>query len=133
MIITPYLNFDGDCAQAFRFYEQLLGGTLESLMKFADTPMAGDVPPEWHDRVMHASLLLGDQRLMASDSPPGRHERAQGMYVSLHLESADEAERVFAAFAEGGEIRMPLDQTFWATRFGMVADRFGTPWMINCE
>ena len=126
----PYLNFGGDCGDAFRFYQQVLGGKLE-VMTFADAPMPG-TPPGWDDRVMHACLMTGDVVLMASDAPPEHFSRPAGMYVSLHVDDVAEAERVWAAFAQGGTVAMPLEKTFWAERFGMLSDRFGTPWMINC-
>lgn len=132
MRVTPYLNFDGNCAEAFAFYADLLGGTVDA-MTHEGTPMADELPPEWHGRIMHACLKAGDVELMASDSPPGRHQAAQGSYVSLHVDGVADAERIYAALAEGGAVQMPLEKTFWAARFGMVVDRFGTPWMINCE
>ena len=132
MQLVPYLNFDGTCAEAFRFYERVLGGRLETIMTHEDSPMAGQVGPEWRDRVLHACLRIGDGLLMASDIPPGVHTRPQGMYVSIHLDSVEEAERIFGALAEGGVVEMPLAPTFWADRFGICADRYGTQWMINC-
>jgi PhnB protein len=132
MKIVPYLNFDGQCADAFRFYERVLGGKLE-LITHGNSPIAGEVPPEWGDRVMHACLTVGDQALMASDSTPEQHAEPQGIYVSLHVESAEDAERIFGELAEQGRVTMPLGPTFWAVRFGMCVDRFGTPWMVNCS
>jgi PhnB protein len=132
MKIVPYLNFDGQCAEAFRFYEQVLGGKLE-LITHGNSPIAGEVPAEWGDRVMHACLTAGDQTLMASDSPPGQHAKPQGIYVSLHVDRAEDAERIFGELAEQGQVTMPLGPTFWAQRFGMCVDRFGTPWMVNCS
>lgn len=134
MKVTPYLNFDGQCAEAFKFYEQVLGGKIEAMMTHGGTPeMAPHVPPEWHDRIMHACLNVGDQTLMASDSPPGQHQAAQGLWVSLHFDRASEGQRVFDALGEGGKVQMPFEKTFWAAGFGMVVDRFGIPWMVNCE
>ncbi|HEV2131294.1 MAG TPA: VOC family protein [Longimicrobiaceae bacterium] len=134
MRIDPYLNFDGDCAEAFRFYEQLLGGEIDTMMTHGESPIANEVPPEWHPRILHASLRLGDALLMASDAPPDRYQPPQGNYVSLLVEEPREAERIFHALAEGGRVTMPFEKTFWASGgFGMVTDRFGTPWMINCE
>ena len=132
MQIVPYLNFDGQCAEAFRFYERVLGGSLE-LVTHGSMPAAGAAPPEWGDRVLHACLKVGEQHLMASDSPPGQPVQPRDMFVSLHVERAEEAERVFGLLAEGGSVTMPLEPTFWATRFGICTDRFGTPWMINCS
>lgn len=124
----PYLNFDGTCAEAFRFYRDTIGGELQ-LISNEEMPMG----PEWKDRTIHASLNLGKTMLMASDSPPGRHVPAAGMHVSLSVEAAEEAERIFAAFADGGTVVMPMAATEWSPGFGMVVDRWGTPWMVNCE
>ena len=91
------------------------------------------MPAEWRKKILHARLVFGDNVLMASDAPPGRFEKMQGFSVSLVLKDPDEAERIFNAFANGGTVRMPLGETFWAIKFGMLTDRFGTPWMVNCE
>lgn len=133
MQIDPYLIFDGRCAEAFRFYEQLLGGRIETMQTHGDSPIAGEVPPERHDLILHASMLLGDRRLMASDSPPEHYEKPQGTYVSINVDRAADARRIYDALAEGGTVKMPFEKTFWAAGgFGMVVDRFGTPWMVNC-
>ena len=132
MKINPYLNFDGQCAEAFRFYARVLGGTLE-MRTFGDSPMAGEAPPEMRDRVVHVRLEVGDQVLMGSDSPPEHFQKPQGLWISLQIDRVADAERVFHALAEGGAVAMPFEKTFWATRFGMVTDRFGTPWMVNCN
>ncbi len=127
----PYLNFDGTCADAMRFYEKTLGGKL-NLMTFKGSPMAGQVPPEAQDRVMHARLELDGCALMASDTMPGmKYQGIHGVGVSLSFKDAAQAKRVFDALAEGGKVTMPLQKTFWVESFGMVTDRFGTPWMIN--
>lgn len=130
MTISPYLNFDGNCGEAFRFYHQVLGGKLD-VMTFADAPMDGDVPPGWDDRVMHCALTIDGQMLMASDCPPEQFEPASGTWVTLGVNSVDEANRIWNAFSEGGQVVMPLDKTFWSPAFGMVKDRFGIPWMIS--
>jgi len=132
MQINPYLFFNGQCETAFKFYEKCLGGTIEAMIPHAGTPGETNVPPEWRDKIMHASLRLENGLLMATDAPPGHYQPPQGYSVSLHIKDPAEAERVFNALAENGTIRMPLQQTFWATRFGMLADQFGIPWMINC-
>lgn len=132
MRITPYLTFDGRCAEAFRFYQELLGGSLE-MMTHGESPIADEVPPDQHDRVLHASLTVGDHRLMASDAPPEQFDEAQGLSVSLQVETPDEADRIFEALAEDGTVTMPIQKTFWTRRFGMVVDRFGTPWMIGTD
>lgn len=133
MQISPYLSFDGTCAGAFRFYEGCLGGKITMMMTYADSPMADSAAPEARDRIMHVRLTKDDTILVGSDSPIGRHQAMQGAYVSLMLSDADEAERIFAALSEGGAVHMPIAQTFWARRFGIAADRFGTAWMIHCE
>ena len=131
--INAYLNFDGQCEAAFRFYEQCLGGILVEMTTHGDSPMAEHVPPQWQEKVLHALLKVGDQVLMGSDAPPERYQKPQGFSVSLQINDSQEAERVFEALADDGRVTMPLEKTFWAERFGMLVDRFGIPWMINCE
>jgi PhnB protein len=132
MQIRPYLSFNGQCAEAFGFYQQVLGGTLE-LVRVSDTPMAADVPPGFDsDSIMHACLTIGDALLMASDAPSDMYEPAGGTSVSIHVDRTDEAERIFRELAEGGKVTMPIAETFWSPRFGMLVDRFGVPWMVNC-
>jgi PhnB protein len=133
MRITPYLFFDGDCEEAFARYADVLGGEILAMMPHTGTPAEGEVPPEWRAKILHACMRIGDDLLMASDAPPGRQQVPQGFSVSLHPEDEAEAERVFAALSEGGTVTMPLAETFWARRFGMLTDRYGTPWMINCS
>ena len=133
MQLNPYLTFQGRCREAFEYYARVLNGTVEDIFTFANTPMAEEVPPEWHTKVMHASLRVGDQALMGSDAPPGSHEPMSGFSVSLQVADPHEAERVFHALADGGTVRMPIQETFWALRFGMCVDRFGVPWMVNCD
>ena len=133
MRMNPYLLFNGRCEEAFQFYAQCLGGKIEAMMPFAGTPAEQEVPAEWRKKIIHASLTVGDQVLMASDAPPGRYEEPRGFSVSLNVKNPAEAERIFQALAENGKVQMPLQQTFWAARFGMVVDRFGIPWMVNCE
>ena len=130
MKITPYLNFDGQCAEAFRFYQSVLGGHLE-ILSHEDSPIAAEVPDDWGDRTMHAYLAVGDVELMGSDTPPGQYTPPGDFYVSIHVDDVDEGERIFSALTEEGQVRMPYEPTFWATRFGMLVDRFGTPWMVN--
>jgi PhnB protein len=133
MQLNPYLNFNGQCEAAFKFYEQCLGGKIQAMFTHENTPMADKVPPEWRKKIMHASLTVGNQAFMGSDAPPEHYEQPKGFSVSISLTDPAEAERIFHALAEGGTVRMPIQQTFWATRFGMLVDRFGIPWMINCE
>jgi len=131
--LSPYLLFNGDCEAAFKFYEKVLGGKIDAMFTHEGTPAAKDVPPEWQKKILHARLLLGDRALMASDAPPGRYEKPQGFSVSLEIETPKESERVFHALSEKGTVVMPIQETFWAVRFGMLTDRFGIPWMINCS
>ena len=133
MQINPYLLFNGQCEAAFKFYEQCLGGKIEAMMTHAGTPAEAHVPPEWRNKILHARLVVGDQILMASDAPPDRYALPNGFSVSIQLKDTAEGERIFNALAENGKVRMPFEKTFWAARFGMLVDRFGIPWMINCE
>ena len=132
MEMNPYLTFAGTCEAAFRFYEQTLGGKIVMMQTHAETPMAEHVPAEWGSKVMHAHLQLGDRSLMGSDAPPDRYQPPAGFSLALQVAEVAEAERIFGALAEGGQVQMPLQQTFWAERFGMLVDRFGIPWMVNC-
>jgi PhnB protein len=134
MQMNPYLTFKGQCEAAFKFYEKVLGGKIVAMMPHEGTPAADHVPAEWRGKIMHARLVLDDDRvLMGSDAPPGMQEEMKGFSVTLGVDKPAEAERIFHALAEDGTVRMPIQETFWATRFGMLTDRFGTPWMINCE
>ena len=133
MQISPYLNFNGDCEVAFKFYAQCLGGKIAAMMTHKGTPMEAHTPPEWHAKILHARLDIGDAVLMGSDAPPGRYERPKGLTVSLVLDDVVEADRIFAALAEGGSVQMAIQETFWAARFGMLVDKFAIPWMINCN
>lgn len=133
MQVNPYLSFNGQCAEAFRFYQRALGGTIEMLMSVGQSPMADQAPPEHKDRIMHASMRIGDTQIMGGDGPPSSFRPMQGFCVNLAIADPAEAERVFAVLAEGGQVGMPIAETFWAKRFGMVTDRFGTPWMVNCS
>lgn len=133
MKLNPYLSFNDECEAAFKFYEQCLGGKIDSMMTYGDSPMAEQTPPEKLDKIMHAQLMVGDVALMGSDAPPQFFEKPQGFHVSLVFTDPKEAEGVFNALAENGTVQMPIQETFWASRFGMLVDRFGTPWMINCD
>lgn len=133
MQLNPYLHFDGKCEEAFRFYEKCLGGKIVAMMSHRGSPMEAQTPSEWLDKIMHARLVVGDAVLMGSDAPQQFYQPMQGFSVTLVIQDPAEAERVFRALAEGGTVRMDIQETFWARRFGMLVDRFGTPWMINCE
>lgn len=133
MRLNTYLVFNGQCEEAFKFYEQVLGGKITGMFTHAGTPAATQVPPEWLNKIMHVNLKVGDSSLMGSDSPPDRYKQPKGFSVNIAVQDPAEAERIFHALAEGGTIGMPIQQTFWAERWGMVIDRFGIPWMVNCE
>lgn len=129
----PYLGFNGNCAEAMRFYETALGGKLEILMSGADLPIEAQIPKEGADRIVHARLALrGGGYLYAGDAPT--HLPYQGMYgvaVTLNFDTPEEAQKVFDRLAPGGQVSMPMAAAFWAKRFGMLTDRFGTPWIVN--
>jgi PhnB protein len=131
----PYLAFNGNCADAMRFYERVLGGKLEVLMRNADSPFAAQTPKGLEDRILHARLALpGGGALYAGDCPPHMpYQGIHGVSLALNYDTVDEAKRVFNALADGGDIGMGLQPMFWAKIFGMVTDRFGTPWMVNGE
>ena len=133
MKLNTYIHFNGQCAEAFKFYEKCLGGKIAAIMPYAGSPAEAQVPPEFANKVLHARLELGDQVLMASDAPPGRYTPPSGFSINVQVKDATTAERTFSALAEGGKQIMPMGETFWAIRFGMLVDRFGIPWMVNCE
>jgi len=133
MKVNPYLNFNGQCEAAFKFYEQVLGGRITFSMTWGEMPGADKLPAETHKLIGHATLTLGDQVLMGADALPGQYQQPQGMNVSLHLKDLAEGERIFNALAESGSVTMPFQQTFWSPGFGMCVDQFGVPWMVNCE
>ena len=129
--LDAYVFFNGNCAEAMRFYERTLGGKLD-MMTHAQSPIADQVPPGSADRIMHARLTIDGRNLMASDSMVGQpYGGMKGFSLALAYPTAAEAKRVFDALADGGQVTMPLQKTFWAEAFGMLTDRFGTPWMIN--
>ena len=133
MKLNPYLGFDGECEAAFNFYEQCLGGKIIMKMTYGESPMVKQTPPELRDKIMHVTLTVGDFELMGSDAPPHMVEKPQGFHVNLQFDNVAEAERVYHALAENGTVTMPLQETFWSASFVMLVDRFGTPWMSNCE
>jgi PhnB protein len=133
MQVNPYLSFNGQCEAAFKAYEQCLGGQLGPIFRYAGSPMADQVPPDWQDKVMHGSVTVGGQVLMGGDVTPKSYEPPKGFSLSVQITSTAEAERIFHELGKDGTIVMPLEKTFWAARFGMLVDRFGIPWLINCE
>lgn len=131
--VTPYLSFKGDCEAAFQFYAQCLGGELGTLFRYGGSPMSSQVPADWQDKVMHGSLTIGELVLMGADVAPDGYQAQKGFSLSIQIKSTAEAERIFDELRRDGTVVLPLEKTFWAERFGMVVDRFGIPWLINCE
>jgi PhnB protein len=131
MQLNPYLMFNGQCETAFKFYEKCSGGKLAAMVTYGESPMAEQTSSEWQDKVMHAHLIVGKQELMGADAPPGMEEKPEGFSVCLQFDDPVEAEQLFYVLAENGTVKMPIQETFWAARFGMLIDQFGTPWMIN--
>ncbi len=141
MQFTPYLNFDGNCAEAFAFYAKLFGGKIVYQGTFAEMPASEGMPPipeAAKQRIMHMHLQVKEQALMGSDTMPGADEtcgggyqKPQGLWVSIHAADVAEGKRQFDALAQGGQTVMPYAATFWSKGFGMTRDRFGTPWMVN--
>ena len=135
-IVQPYLSFDGRCEEAVEFYRRALGAEVTMLMRFKDSPeppQPGMCPPGSGDKVMHASFRIGDTTVMASDGRCEGRPSFQGFSLSLTVPSETEAERLFAALGDGGQVQMPLTKTFFSPRFGMVADRFGVSWMVYVQ
>jgi len=133
MKLFTYLNYGGNCEQAFRFYEKHLGGKITLMMTHGQNPGPSNVPPELKNSILHACLSIGGTELMASDVPPERFQPMRSVYLSLSLDSTGEAERVYTLLSEGGQIFMPMQQTFFADRFAMLRDKFGTSWMLIHE
>ena len=132
MQLNPHLSFNGQCEAAFRFYAQCLGGTIQTMMTWGDSPMADQVPAERRAEIIHASLIVGEATLAGGDAPPDRYESPRGFCVTIQIDAPADADRIFRALSEDGSVTMQLQQTFWAARFGMLVDRFGIPWMVNC-
>ena len=128
----PYLSFNGNCAEAMRFYEKTLGGKIEMLLRNEEAPEEMPAPPERKKQIMHARISIDGEVLMASDAPPEHFHKPQGFSVSLTVGEPAEAERKFKALSEGGSVNMPFGKTFFSKGFGMCVDQFGIPWMVNC-
>jgi PhnB protein len=130
MQFIPYLDFDGQCREAFDFYAGIFRAKVTMRMTYGESPMAADMPVETHGRVMHSQLESASGILMGADGPP--HQASSRGCVNIQVDSPAEAERIFHALADGGEVQMPIAETFWAQRFGMLTDRYGKAWMVNC-
>jgi PhnB protein len=133
MKLHTYLNYGGNCKQAFEFYEKHLGGKIGMMMTHGQAPDPRNVPAEWKDAIMHARISLGGTDLLAADVPPERFQPMRSAYLSLTVATVEEAERIYALLSEGGQIFMPMAETFFAPRFAMLRDKFGTSWMIMAE
>ena len=133
MQLDTYLNYGGNCRQAFEFYAEHLGGRIEMLMTHGEMPGPSQVPPERRNDVLHARMAIGGATLLGADVPPERFQPMRSAYLSLSLDSNEEAERIYALLSEGGQIFMKMEETFFAHRFAMLRDRFGTSWMLLHE
>ena len=131
MQINPYLLFTGQCEEAFKFYEKLLGGKIQVMRAHEDTPAGSQVPAEWQKKILHARMTTPGGALMGSDAPPGRQAKPQGFSVSLSGNSTEKTKQVWDALADGATISLPLDQAPWGGTFGMLVDRYGIPWMLH--
>ncbi len=133
MKLNAYVMFSGQCAEAFDFYAKCLGGKIAMKLTYGETPASEQTAADWRGKIIHERLVVGDQVLMGSDAPADRFEKPQGFSVSIGVDTPAEAERIYKGLSDGAEICMELQETFWAQRFAMLVDKFGTPWMINCE
>ncbi len=131
MQVSPYLNFPGNCKEAFDFYAKVLGGKIETMQTHADSPMK-DERADWGDKILHVTMKVDDTTLSGSDAPPEYYHKPEGFYVTLGIEKPADADRIYNALKDGGSVQMPIQETFWAKRFAMLTDRYGIPWMINC-
>jgi PhnB protein len=132
MQLNSHLHFNGECEAAFKFYEKCLGGKIAFMMPHEGTPVADQVPTAWRNKILHATLKVGDEILTGADVPPEQYEKPQRLSVMLGIKDPTKAERIFHTLADSGIVQVPLQETFWAIRFGMLVDRFGIPWIINC-
>lgn len=133
MKLHPYLNYGGNCAQAFRFYEQNLGGKITMMMTHDQAPGSASVPPDWKNAILYARMTIGETELLGNDVPPDRFQPMRSAYLALSVDTVEEAERIYSLLAPGGEIFMALQKTFFAPRFAMLRDQFGTSWMIIAD
>jgi PhnB protein len=133
MQVNFHLSFAGQCEAAFQFYERTLGAKIVSMFTYGNSPSADQVPPEWRGKIVHGNLAIGETVLAGADAAPEKYVKPQGFHVLLSVTDATESERIFSALAESGEVHMPIQQTFWSSRFGVLTDQFGVPWEINCE
>ena len=133
MYLSTHLGFSGKCEEAMNFYAQTFEGKVEFKMTWGASPMSAQVGPEYNDKIMHMSVKVGVGTLTGSDAPPGRGKQAQGIVMSISEPDLEKARQLFQTLRSGGNVEMPFEETFWAKGFGMCTDRFGIPWMVNCE
>ncbi|MEO1918339.1 MAG: VOC family protein [Paracoccaceae bacterium] len=133
MNFNLYLIFNGNCAEAMTVNVEIFGGEITEIHTFGNSTLASGMPTAMHKLIMHVSLRIGDRVIMASDDPSGKYEPPRGAHVQTRFPKFAEAQRIFDPLAEGGEITMPFEKTFWTSGFGMLRDRFGIPWMVNCD
>ena len=133
MSVQPYLFFDGKCEEAIEFYKSAIGAKVDMMMRFKDSPDQSHIPPNSGEKVMHASFKVGDTQIMASDGHCAGKPSFQGFGLSLNAKSDAEAEKLFANVGKGGQVMQPLTKTFFASKFGMVTDKFGVMWMVIAE
>jgi PhnB protein len=133
MKLNPHVSFGGQCQEAFQLYERCLGGKILTLLTYGDSPMAEQVPPEWRGKILHATLTLDDSIVLyGADVLPEQYQPPKGFHLTVGIQDPGEAERIFQALSENGTVQMPLQKTFWAALFGVLVDRFGVSWEINC-
>jgi len=134
MKLNTYLHFsNGKCEEALNFYVKALGAKPVMMLRYSEAPTCDESAKEMSQKIMHGRITLGDGVIMASDAPPGYFTKLEGFSINIGVETIEEAERLFTALSENAEIGMPMAETFWAQRFGMLKDQFGVPWMVNCE
>lgn len=133
MKLEPAFQFNGDCAEAMSFYAALFGGLIETAVTWGQSPVSASVPHGYEDKLMHSSVRFDDHQIMGSDALPGRYVPGSAVTISIAITAVDEGQRIFDALADGGKVLMPFQKMFWAEGFGQVTDRFGIPWMVNCE
>jgi len=133
MRISAHLCFDGQCREAIQLYQRILGGTIQTMLTYGESPMASSTDPRWHDRIVHATLVVDDIELTGVDMIPGSYQRPQGFFMTLTVTGVARAKEIFAALSQDGAIQVPLEKTFWSPGFGVLVDRFSIPWEINAE
>jgi PhnB protein len=132
MNLSFHLTFDGRCEAAFAFYVRCLGGTIVTTLRYGDSPMAAQTPQDWQDKIVHATINIYGNALAGADAFPEDYAPPRGFFVLLDIDDPSDADRIFQPLSENGTVQMPIQETFWATRFGVLVDRFGVPWEINC-